>query len=71
MSATARSARPHSASANGSMPGSGGSYELRLPPGKYEFVAWHEAFGEQASKIEIRENGAAELNFKFASTAGK
>jgi len=25
----------------------GGSYELKLPAGKYEVVAWHEKYGKQ------------------------
>jgi len=51
--------------------GETGSYELRLPPGKYEIVAWHEKYGEQSSMTEVHENGAAELNFKFTASTGK
>jgi len=49
--------------------GESGSYELRLPAGKYEIVAWHEKYGEQSSRIDVQEHGAAELNFKFAPSA--
>jgi plastocyanin len=51
--------------------GERGSYELRLPAGKYEIVAWHEKFGEQSSNLEVQENGAAELDFKFTASAGR
>ena len=43
----------------------GGKYELRLPPGKYEIVAWHEKFGEKVATLDVSENAALELNFKF------
>ena len=51
--------------------GESGSYELRLPAGKYEIVAWHEKYGEQSSRIDVQENGAAELDFKFSASAGQ
>ena len=43
----------------------GGKYELRLPPGKYEIVAWHEKLGEKVATLDVSENAALELNFKF------
>jgi hypothetical protein len=43
-----------------------GDYELRLPPGKYEIVAWHEKFGEKTTQVEVAENSKRELNFEFA-----
>jgi len=49
--------------------GVSGNYELRLPPGKYEIVAWHEKFGEKAMPVEVAENSRMELNFAFAGTS--
>jgi plastocyanin len=46
--------------------GMSGDYELRLPPGKYEIVAWHEKFGEKTVQVEVAENSKRELNFEFA-----
>jgi hypothetical protein len=51
--------------------GDTGKFELRLPPGKYEIVAWHERFGEMASTLEVASNASAELNFKFPTARGK
>jgi plastocyanin len=51
--------------------GESGSYELRLPAGKYEIVAWHEKYGEQSSRLDVQENGASELNFKFNASASR
>lgn len=50
--------------------GDKGRFELRLPPGKYEIVAWHEKYGEQASVVEVSSNAAVELNFKFPAERG-
>lgn len=46
--------------------GDTGDYELKLPPGSYEIVAWHEKYGEQISSIEVTDGAMAELNFTFA-----
>jgi plastocyanin len=46
--------------------GMSGDYELRLPSGKYEIVAWHEQFGEKILPVEVAENSKMELNFAFA-----
>jgi hypothetical protein len=43
----------------------GGSYDLKVPPGKYEVVAWHEKYGKQTQMVEVMDNGKAELNFTF------
>jgi plastocyanin len=43
-----------------------GSYELKVPPGKYEVVAWHEKFGEQSVTIDATGNGSVERNFEFS-----
>lgn len=51
--------------------GESGKYELRLPPGKYELVAWHEKFGEQVSSFEVAANSSHELNFSFSLPAQK
>jgi plastocyanin len=45
--------------------GDTGNYELKLPPGTYEIVAWHEKYGEQVSTVEVADNATAELNFSF------
>ena len=45
-----------------------GTYELKLPPGKYEIVAWHEKLGEQTKSVEVADNGSAQLDFSFAET---
>ncbi len=49
--------------------GDTGSYELNLPPGTYEVVAWHEKYGEQVSTLEVADAEAAELNFTFSAGA--
>jgi hypothetical protein len=46
--------------------GLSGDYELRLPPGKYEIVAWHEKLGQKTLPVEVAENSKMELNFSFA-----
>jgi hypothetical protein len=51
--------------------GDTGKYELRLPPGKYEIVAWHEKFGEQAVSIEVAANASVERDFKFSASPSK
>jgi hypothetical protein len=47
-----------------------GTYELKLPPGKYEIVAWHEKLGEKTKSVEVAGNGSAQLDFSF-SEGGK
>lgn len=51
----------------------GGSFELKLPPGKYEIVAWHEKFGTHSQTVEVKDNEKKELNFTFkeGKTEGK
>ena len=49
--------------------GDSGSYELKLPPGTYEIVAWHEKYGEQVSTLEVADAESAELNFTFSAGA--
>lgn len=44
---------------------SGGSYELKVPAGNYEIVAWHEKYGTQIQRVEVTDNGKADLNFTF------
>jgi plastocyanin len=43
-----------------------GTYELRVPPGKYEVVAWHEKFGEQTFAIDATADRSVERNFEFS-----
>jgi len=45
--------------------GESGSYEMRLPPGDYEIVAWHEKFGEKSAKVHVDDGAEAELNFTY------
>jgi len=42
-----------------------GTYELKLPPGKYEIVAWHEKLGEKTKSVEVADNGSVQLDFSF------
>ena len=49
--------------------GERGKYELLLPPGKYELVAWHEKHGEQVSPLEVAANDSLEMNFTFSLSA--
>jgi hypothetical protein len=42
----------------------GGSYEIKLPPGKYEITAWHEKLGPQKQTIEVKD-GPNTLDFTF------
>ena len=43
----------------------GGAYELKLPPGNYEIVAWHEKFGKKTMMVEVKDNDKKELAFSF------
>jgi len=47
--------------------GMSGDFELRVPPGKYEIVAWHEKLGEKVMPVEVVDNAKVELNFGFAA----
>jgi len=51
--------------------GMSGDYELHLPPGKYEIVAWHEKFGEKMLPIEVAGDSKMELNFAYDGTTAK
>src|SRR6185295_14138754 len=44
---------------------SGGSFELKLPPGNYEIVAWHEKYGKKTMMVEVKDNDKKEVNFNF------
>jgi hypothetical protein len=48
---------------------SGGTYELKLPAGNYEVVAWHETLGQQTQMVTVSDNGKADLNFTFTAGA--
>ena len=50
--------------------GDNGTYELRLPPGKYEIEAWHEKYGDRRMRVEIADNAETELNFSFSAKEG-
>ena len=47
----------------------GGTFELMLPAGKYEIVAWHEKLGTQTQTVEVKDNEKKELNFTFKADA--
>jgi plastocyanin len=51
--------------------GDTGKYELRLPPGKYEIVAWHHKAGEQVSMVDVSQKGDVQLDFRFSPPAGR
>ena len=46
---------------------SGGSYELKLPPGNYEITAWHEKFGKKTMMVMVADNDKKEVNFSFSA----
>ena len=46
---------------------SGGSFELKLPPGNYEIVAWHEKYGKKTMMVEVKDNDKKEVNFAFST----
>jgi len=45
--------------------GDSGSFELKLPPGKYEIAAWHEKYGEKVSTVEVGDRAQVQLDFNF------
>ncbi len=49
--------------------GGGGSYELKLPPGTYEIVAWHEKLGMKSQMVVVADNDKKDLGFSFAAGA--
>jgi len=51
--------------------GDTGSYELKLPPGKYEIAAWHEKYGEKVTMIEVADKAQVELDFSFGEKESK
>jgi hypothetical protein len=42
-----------------------GTFELKLPPGKYEVTAWHEKFGQKTMMVEVADNDKKDVNFSF------
>jgi hypothetical protein len=50
----------------------GGTYELKLPAGKFEITAIHEKYGMQKMMVEVKDGDHTPMNFKFkASDAPK
>ena len=43
----------------------GGTWELKLPAGNYEVVAWHEKYGVQTQMVEVKDNDKKEVTFGF------
>src|SRR5213593_1107942 len=46
---------------------SGGSFELKVPPGNYEITAWHEKFGTKTMMVQVGDNDKKEVNFSFSA----
>ncbi len=46
---------------------SGGSVELKVPPGNYEITAWHEKFGTKTMMVQVGDNDKKEVNFSFSA----
>jgi hypothetical protein len=49
--------------------GSGGTYELKLPPGQYEIIAWHEKYGMKTEMVQVADNEKKDLGFSFSAAA--
>ncbi len=49
----------------------GGSYELKLPAGKFEITAIHEKYGKQTAMVEVKDGDKTPLNFKFKAADAK
>src|SRR5437016_3518283 len=45
---------------------SGGSFELKLPPGYYEITAWHETYGQKTVMVGVVDNERRVINITFA-----
>jgi hypothetical protein len=49
--------------------GADGTFEIKgLPPGKYTFAVWHEAFGSRTQEIELKAGEAKAADFVFEKT---
>jgi plastocyanin len=51
--------------------GEGGTYELKLPAGKFEITAIHEKYGKQTAMVEVKDNDKTPINFKFKASDAK
>jgi hypothetical protein len=51
--------------------GETGTYELRVPAGRYEVAAWHEKYGERRMSVEVADKTETELNFSFSTKGGQ
>jgi plastocyanin len=49
----------------------GGTYELKLPAGKFEITAQHEKYGKQTMMVEVKDGDHTPMNFKFKATDAK
>jgi hypothetical protein len=49
--------------------GEGGAYELKLPPGIYRIVAWHEKYGSQVKEIVVADKERKILTYSFSHVA--
>jgi plastocyanin len=50
--------------------GTDGAFTIKdLPPGSYTLTAWHEKYGEQKQKIEVKAKETKDISFSFKPTA--
>lgn len=49
----------------------GGTYELKLPAGKFEITAIHEKYGMQKMMVEVKDGDKTPINFKFKASDAK
>lgn len=49
----------------------GGSYELKLPTGKFEITAIHEKYGKQTTMVEVKDGDHTKMDFKFKASDAK
>ncbi len=49
--------------------GAGGAYSLKLPPGTYEIVAWHEKYGMKTQMVTVAGSETKDLGFSFSAAA--
>jgi len=49
----------------------GGTYELKLPAGKFEIIAIHEKYGKQTTMVEVKDGDKTPINFKFKASDTK
>jgi hypothetical protein len=48
--------------------GEGGTYELKLPAGKFEVTAIHEKYGKQTMTVDVKDGDMIPMNFTFKAS---